>query len=88
MWPNKEQDTVDRAAAKGAREIIMVTYRETGIATIRQRGADPMAGRSGKEARSVYRGAERTEPDPCRGDSGAIEQGGDAVGMGQERVDH
>ena len=34
------------AAAIGAREIIMVTDRETGIATVRQRGADPMAGRS------------------------------------------
>ena len=43
VWPKKEEDMV---AEIGAREIIMVTDRETGIATVRQRGADPMAGRS------------------------------------------
>ena len=54
VWPNKEQDKVARAAAKRARKIIMVTARETGIATIRQRGADPIAGRSGEDgARAV-----------------------------------
>ena len=61
MWPKKEEDTVARAAAKIAREIIMVTDRKTSIATLRQRGADPMAGRSGKEARNVYGGAGRTQ---------------------------
>ena len=60
VWPKKEEDTVARAAAKRDREIIMFTDRETGIATVRQRGADPMAGRSGKEASNVYGGAGRT----------------------------
>ena len=40
----------------------MVTDKDTGIATIRQRGTDPMAGRSCKEARSIHGGAEKTEP--------------------------
>ena len=44
VWPKKEEDTVARAAKIGAREIIMVTDRETSIATVRQTGADPMAG--------------------------------------------
>ena len=34
VWPKKEEDMV---AKIGAREIIMVTDRETGIATVRQR---------------------------------------------------
>ena len=59
VWPKKKQDTVARAGAIGAREIIMVTDIETGRTTVRQRGADPMAGRSAmrqglsKEERAV-----------------------------------
>ena len=46
----------------------LVTGKETGIATIRQRGADSMAVRSGAEARSVYkrRGRSRSRAEPTQ----------------------
>ena len=46
-----------------------------------------MARRNGKEARNVYGGVGRTEPEPRRGNLGAREKGEDAVGLGQERLD-
>ena len=75
MCPSKEQDTAARAAAKRAREVIMVTEQSTGRVSIRQRGVDS----GGSEARSVYGGDKKTEPEPRQVDVGsqrAKEQGG------------
>ena len=74
VWPKKEEDMVARAAARRYLQIIMVTNRETGIAAVRRRGADSMAGRSSKEARNVYGAAGRTELEQRRAEPGAREK--------------
>ena len=85
VWLKMEENTGARAAAKRAREIIIVTYIKAGISTVRQRGADSMAGRSSQEARHVYGGVGRTEPEPSRADPIARKKGEDAVELKKER---
>ena len=83
-----EEDTEARAAAKRARETVLVTDRETGRKTVRQRGANCMTERGGQETKIVYGGAGRTEQGPRRADPIARGQVGDAVELEQEGRDH
>ena len=64
-----------RAAAKRAREVIMVTDRDTAYQSSDREELTP---RRGGAALSVYGGGEKTEPAPCRAKIGlhrAREQG-------------
>ena len=59
----------------------MVKDSNTGIATIRQRGAESVAEINGEQPRNVGVGAERPEQEQGRAIAGPRELGGDAVGL-------
>ena len=67
VWPLEEdQETGARTAAGRAREVVMVTNRETCRKTVIMRGADCMSERGDQETRNVYGGAGGGEQGPRR----------------------
>ena len=85
VWPLEEdQETGARTAAGRAREVVMVTNRETCRKTVILRGADCMSERGDQETRNVYGGAGGGEQGPRRANPITRGQADNAVELEQE----